>query len=228
MEIQEAIDLIKGAWASSEVVAPGGAIMDGRLKASASVADSRGAVSSQIWADLGCGEGLFTYALSTFLPQKSQIYAVDQRRDVLRYGPFPKGIKVHRLQKNFVTDMDFQSSLDGEDIQRDLLSDGLDMSIPAPGLPMFRFDGLLMANSLHYVKDQGAFLQMIQTWMMETGIMIFVEYDSDQSNPWVPYPLSFASLSALLHKNGFKGVKKLGQRPSLFGRAMIYSALARI
>lgn len=217
MEIQEAIDLIKGAAARTDDAAHTG--------------DARAAFAGagpQTWADLGCGEGLFTYALSTLLPKGSQIYAVDQRPNILRYGPFPKGIKVHKLQRNFVTGLEFQTGEDSEDIQRDLLTEGMAMGIPPDGLPMFRFDGLLMANSLHYVADQAAFLQMARTWITDSGIMVFVEYDSDQSNPWVPYPLSFSSLSSLLHKSGFSQVQKLGQRPSLFGRTMIYSAIGRI
>ncbi len=219
MEIQEAIDLIKPAGGP-----PGRVASDGASPAGSAVLGSW----PQTWADLGCGEGLFTYALSTLLPKGSQIYAVDQRSHILRYGPFPKGIKVHKLQRNFVTGLDFQTEQPSEDIQRDLLTEGMAMGVAPSGLPMFRFDGLLMANSLHYVADQAAFLQMARNWLMDSAGLILVEYDSDQSNPWVPYPLSFSSLSGLLHKNGFSQVQKLGQRPSLFGRAMIYSAIARI
>jgi SAM-dependent methyltransferase len=215
MEIQEAIDLIKGADAFGSGPAAG-----------LGPAGSR--PGPQTWADLGCGEGLFTYALSTLLSKGSQIYAIDQRPHILRYGPFPKGIKVHKLQRNFETGLDFQETEPSEDIQRDLLTEGMAMGVAPSGLPMFRFDGLLMANSLHYVADQIAFLQMARTWMMDSAGLILMEYDSDQSNPWVPYPLSFSSLSGLLHKTGFSQVQKLGQRPSLFGRAMIYSAIARI
>ena len=32
----------------------------------------------QVWADLGCGDGLFTRALATLLPEGSIIHAVDK------------------------------------------------------------------------------------------------------------------------------------------------------
>ncbi|MBE7179566.1 MAG: class I SAM-dependent methyltransferase, partial [Mucilaginibacter polytrichastri] len=34
-------------------------------------------ISPQVWADLGCGDGLFSRALAGFLAQGSTIYAVD-------------------------------------------------------------------------------------------------------------------------------------------------------
>lgn len=33
---------------------------------------------SQIWADLGCGDGVFTKLLAEILPSKSEIIAIDQ------------------------------------------------------------------------------------------------------------------------------------------------------
>ena len=33
---------------------------------------------AEIWADLGCGSGTFTYALSEKLPDRSKIFAIDK------------------------------------------------------------------------------------------------------------------------------------------------------
>jgi hypothetical protein len=80
-----------------------------------------------------------------------------------------------------------------------------------------------MANALHYVSDRRAFLNRIHA----VPALLIVEYDTDRPVPrWVPYPLSFATLSTLLASSGRPHLQKLGTRPSSFGRANLYSALA--
>jgi ubiquinone/menaquinone biosynthesis C-methylase UbiE len=149
------------------------------------------------WADLGCGSGLFTYALSTLLPDGSLIYAVDKAAVTLQYGPFPVGISV------IVRQEDFTRGLNG----------------------LGELDGILMANALHYVKEQPAFIRRMQSRLKENGVFLIVEYDTDQPNPWVPYPLSFTRLGQLFSGAGYRHIRKLGRKPSIFGSAEIYSAL---
>src|ERR1700730_13739469 len=78
------------------------------------------------WADLGCGTGLFTRALAELLPPGSTIYAVDERAEALKKIQDSSRQHIIRIKPNFVDD----------------------------DLSLARLDGLLMANSLHFVKDK--------------------------------------------------------------------------
>ena len=89
-------------------------------------------------------------------------------------------------------------------------------------LPLKDLDGILMANSLHYVQNKPALINRLRKHMRSDAPFIFVEYDTDTPVArWVPYPVSFQSLTKL-----FPSAQKLGQHPSVYGRANMYSALA--
>ncbi len=150
------------------------------------------------WADLGCGSGTFTLALAGLLLPGSLLYAVDIDAAVLRRLPD---------EYNQVT------------IQKHLLD------FEAQPLPFTQADGILMANSLHYVKDQYTFIQKAAALLQPGGRFLLIEYDTDKANTWVPYPLSFASLVTLFQRAGF-AVKKLREMPSAYNTAKLYSAVA--
>jgi hypothetical protein len=164
------------------------------------------------WADLGSGAGTFTLALAQLLAPGSTIEAIDRRPGIAAQTT-PRGVTIIPRTGDFVMD--------------DLALSGL--------------DGMLMANSLHYVKDKPALLQQLRasygnaTPRPETGIagpptpgaLLLIEYDTDRPTPhWVPYPLSFAAAAVLLPAAGWPHVQKLGARPSAFGRSELYAAIA--
>ncbi len=148
------------------------------------------------WADLGCGSGVFTRALAMLLPPGSSIYAVDRAASWSDPGDLP--VTIHFLLEDFET-----ASLD---------------------LPPL--DGILMANALHYVRRQDAFLARIRQHLAPDGAFLMVEYDTDKPvQTWVPYPISFASLSKLFRGQGFARISKLQERPSVYRSGKLYSAL---
>ncbi len=153
------------------------------------------------WADLGCGTGLFTGALAHFLSPGSVIYAVDISRSALfKLEPPTNGVVIEKIQADFVRD-----------------------ALPFSGLA-----GILMANALHFVRDQKTFMMKAVNLLQPHGCLLLVEYDTDQANPWVPYPVSFGKLKHLIAKLGYGTVEKLGVRPSLYHRAALYAALVQV
>ena len=93
-------------------------------------------------------------------------------------------------------------------------------------LPLPALDGILMANSLHYVQDQVACIQRLKSYLRKsTGVMILIEYDTGTANEWVPYPLSFARAQAIFGDAGFSKIEKIGEHPSIYRKDSIYAAL---
>jgi ubiquinone/menaquinone biosynthesis C-methylase UbiE len=159
------------------------------------------------WADLGCGSGLFTEALARFLPAGSTIYGLDLRP--MLQSDTVCGVNLVPVKTDFV-------------------------NVP---LPVTGLDGILMANSLHYVSDKPGFLSTLtrplhpdhpeSAPLRPESPLLVIEYDTDTPVPtWVPWPVSLAKLRPLLAAAGWPKVEKLGERPSAFGRSTIYSALA--
>jgi len=99
-------------------------------------------------------------------------------------------------------------------IRADFVKDPLDLPL---------LDGILMANSLHYVKDKPTLIQKLRSYMHPGSPFLIVEYDTDRPVPiWVPYPISYDSLTRLFKDHT---IQKLGERPSAYGRANIYAVV---
>jgi SAM-dependent methyltransferase len=148
------------------------------------------------WADLGCGDGTFTMALAALLAPGSVVHAVD--RDAGAVVRVPPGLAAVRIEKHvgdFTRAWPFAATL----------------------------DGILMANSLHYVRDQRAFLRTCCATMSSSGRFLIVEYDTFSSSPWVPYPIGREALNDVSSAIGT--VTLLGTRKSTYGRARLYAAM---
>ena len=153
---------------------------------------------AQVWADLGCGRGAFTVALASLLPDGSTIHAVDADRGAVAALPRAShGVTIVPHVADFATDI----------------------------WPPRDLDGVLMANALHYVRDQEAFIAGLVAGMPEPKL-ILVEYDTDTGNPWVPFPLSRQTAARRLADAGFTTVIDLGRRASALRRAPLYAVLA--
>lgn len=84
----------------------------------------------------------------------------------------------------------------------------------------------MMANSLHYVKDKIKFLEKMKSHIHMDGCFLIIEYDTEVSNRWVPYPISFLSLKKLFHDAGYSSVIRINEMPSAFNnRGNMYSAV---
>ena len=153
-------------------------------------------INSARWTDLGCGSGTFTYALANLLSQGSRIYAVD---------------KLQQLNKKTIN-----QPIEIEFIKADFEKDELMFS---------QLNGILMANSLHYVSNKANLIQRLKKYLLPNGMFLIVEYNTMQSNRWVPYPIDFMHLQKLFSDTGFTNIKKLGEKKSVFNRSSLYSCL---
>jgi ubiquinone/menaquinone biosynthesis C-methylase UbiE len=144
------------------------------------------------WADLGCGDGIFTAALHTLLQPGSEIYAVDRNRRALK-----------ALTQNFAEGYPKASI-------HPILAD-FKHSLSLPPL-----DGLVMANSLHFVKHKRPILIKLVNLLKSGGRLIVVEYNATQGNFAVPYPLDEVGFLTLTREVGLREARILAKIPSSF------------
>lgn len=147
----------------------------------------------QYWADLGAGAGTFTRALSTLLPPHSQVTAVDRDHQVLDKVAVKETIALRTQKADFVRE----------------------------DLALYNLDGILMANALHFVKDKDIILAKVKQSLRAGGILLLVEYDTDRSNLWVPYPMKVQEYRRLTLRAGLSGFEVINKVPSRFRNADI-------
>ena len=154
------------------------------------------ALGQSIWADLGCGDGTFTLALADLLAPGSTIHAMDLDGSALRRMPSGhKGVGIITHRGDFLKQP----------------------------WPFADLDGILMANSLHYVEQQAAFIRHCESHMKPQRRFLVVEYDTSAANRWVPYPVSRTSVIALFTRAGYSSIRVLRSRPSIYRRAPLYA-----
>ncbi|HVD31251.1 MAG TPA: class I SAM-dependent methyltransferase [Methylomirabilota bacterium] len=153
------------------------------------------------WADLGAGTGAFTLALADLIGAHGVIHAIDRDRSALAElrSAFVSAVPHAELR---VRASDFTRRLELSDL-----------------------DGVVMANSLHFVEDKLPVLALVRGYLKHGGRLVLVEYDSDRGNTWVPHPMTFETWSAIATDAGFLDTRRLATVPSRFLRR-IYSALS--
>ncbi len=152
------------------------------------------------WADLGAGDGAFTMALAEVLGPGAHITAVDRDAGVLR-----------RLAAGMATRF---ATTRVETLVADFRK-----TLPLAGL-----DGVVMANSLHFLRDKSSVLASVKAMLRPGGRLIVVEYGSDRGNPWVPHPFTYARWEEMAAEAGFEQTRQLGAVPSRYLGSM-YSAV---
>ena len=144
-----------------------------------------------VWADLGCGDGIFTIALYT-LAEPRALYAVDKSRRALKAlqqecaRHFPKAA-IHTLKADFA----------------------VPLSLPP-------LDGVVMANSLHFLRDKASVVNLVKAYLKPAGCLIVVEYNTDWGNQWVPFPLDENAFLKLAQEAGLREAQVMAKIPSTF------------
>ena len=143
------------------------------------------------WLELGAGEGAFTLALADVLGPAAPIVALDRDRQALERLDRPTRRRASRGRPSSASH-DFTAEL-----------------------PAGPFDGVLAANSLHFVRDRAPLLARDPRALAPGGRLVVVEYDADRGNPWVPHPFSFATWRAEATRAGFAdaGAHRPGAQP---------------
>lgn len=160
-----------------------------------------GVPSGGVWADFGSGGGAFTLALAELIGAAGHIHSVEQDASVLRQqqnamrAQFPD-VPVTYHHADFTTRLDLEP-----------------------------LDGIVMANSLHFIRDKTPVLALMRGYLKPGGRFILVEYNADTGNMWVPYPLSYPTWQTLAARHGFSGTRLIGRYPSRFLHE-IYAALS--
>ena len=92
--------------------------------------------------------------------------------------------------------------------------------------PFADLDGILMANSLHYVENQAAFIRECESHMKPQRRFLIVEYDTSEASRWVPYPVGQTRLTTLFEHAGYLSVRVLRSRQSIYQRALYAAVIA--
>jgi SAM-dependent methyltransferase len=160
-----------------------------------------GVTAGGTWADLGSGTGAFTLALAELVGPSGEIYSVDRdasalsRQAAALRAQFPQ-VPVRQLTADFTHPLD---------------------------LP--KLDGIVMANSLHFVREKVPLVARLAAHLRDGGRFVLVEYDADRGNRWVPFPISSRSWTAAAKEAGLSGTRRIGSVPSRF-LGSIYSAVS--
>ncbi|HBY95359.1 MAG TPA: class I SAM-dependent methyltransferase [Chloroflexi bacterium] len=154
------------------------------------------------WADLGAGTGNFTWALRALLGPRGTIYAIDRDAKAIRrqrelFAQAEPGAAILPVQADFTCPLD---------------------------LPPL--DGVLMANALHFVRDQAAALTQVARYLRPGGRFLLVEYDVHRAGPWVPFPLPFERFQLLAPLVGLSAPALVGTRRSPSSGITMYASVA--
>jgi ubiquinone/menaquinone biosynthesis C-methylase UbiE len=136
---------------------------------------------------MGAGSGTFTRALVELLAPESRVLAVD--RDAAPLARLKRVPGVTTITADFAEH--FQP--------------------PEP------LDGMLFANSLHFVENQPAVLARLAAWLRPTGRVVVIEYDGRGPSRWVPHPLPAAHWPELAQAAGLRDPAIRARRRSAFG-----------
>ena len=156
-----------------------------------------------VWADLGCGDGIFTFLLCELLATGSQVYAMDRDR-----------LALERVAQRAGT----------LTLQAPVTTVHGDFTRPLRLPPL---DGVLLANALHFVADKQPVLASLVKALKPGGKLVVVEYNTRQSNYAVPYPLDERGFLSLAQNARVVQTEIVTRVPSTFLGEM-YTGIAYV
>lgn len=152
-----------------------------------------------VWADLGAGAGTFTLALATLLGRDGVVHAVDLRPGVQAAEATAERARIVTRQADFTQPL---------------------------ALP--ELDGIVMANALHFVRDQASLLGTLASHLKQGAAFILVEYDQRRGGRWVPHPVPPDRFAAMAPAAGLSRPREIGRIRSRYGPQDIYAAVAQL
>lgn len=145
-----------------------------------------------VWADLGCGDGIFSLALQSLIRPGGEIYAVDTDRHAL------DALMRHAAES------------DPDAVFHPLHADFTRPLVLPP------LDGIVMANSLHFTQAKTVVLRQLAPLLKPGGRLIVVEYNTSRGNSAVPYPLDERGFLVLTDEVGLGDARIVARIPSSF------------
>ncbi len=137
-----------------------------------------------VWIDAGCGNGTYTIPLSNLV---SEVIALDKNWNNLSYLeskiPFETNITTQQF--------DFSNPSWYKDL----------------------VDGILFSFSLHYDPIHSTALNHAYQQLKLGGRLVVIDYSSEKSVPWVPFPLPQHELISILENLSFKDIQVIQELP---------------
>ena len=150
------------------------------------------------WADLGAGTGNFTRALAGLAGPQATIYAVDRSAGAL-------------------------AALRARSSSATIRTMAGDFTRPLELPPL---DGILMANALHFVREQAPVLASLVQHLRPGGRLLLVEYQLRDPVSYVPYPVPFERFQLHARDAGLSAPTLIGSRRSPSSGVEMYAAVA--
>lgn len=141
-------------------------------------------VQGGVWIDAGCGNGTYSFPLSTLV---SEVIALDKNKNNLSY-----------LESKITSEMN-------------IWTQHFDFSKPSWNSSLV--DGILFSFSLHYDPEHRIALEHAYRQLKPGGKLVVIEYSSEKSVPWVPYPLPQEELISILETISFITIKVIQTLP---------------
>lgn len=159
-----------------------------------------------VWIDFGAGTGTFTHALANRLDTGSRVYAVDRDRKALA--------SLARER--------WKHGVDAVPVVGDFTQ-----ALALPGVATASVDGLLFANSLHFVAQPETVLARLVPLLRSGGVVVIIEYDGRRANQWVPHPIPSDRLREVVAKAGLSPPVITARQPSAYGGALYVAVTKR-